>query len=108
MERVLIIRKPTGQEYHVFLNGNMVQANRSFKATGNWKFLGLKHVKRSEFIPLEELTPDFLKTFDSRWKNGNPQWTVVDRDYSTIRVWGNIKYHGVAKLWFEELPKGDM
>jgi hypothetical protein len=106
MKTILNIRIPSGKLYQVYPNGDLTVYG--VRVSKNWQFLGLAHVKRNEFIPLEKLTPEFLRSFNPCWKNGKPQWVVVDRDHGTIRVCGNAKYHGVSKLWFDELPKRDM
>jgi hypothetical protein len=100
---MLNILTPYGMHYKADKNGNIIRMDiEGFEASANWKFLGLSHVKRNDFIPFELITPEFLKTFEPCWKNGNPQWTVRDLDYGTVREWGNTKYHGTKKLWFDQ------
>lgn len=99
---MLNILTPYGDHYKIDENGNIIRMDiEGFKASEQWKFLGLSHVKRNDFIPFERITPEFLETFKLCWKNGNPQWTVRDLDHGTTREWGNEKYHGPKKLWFD-------
>jgi hypothetical protein len=69
--------------------------------SGSWKLLGIEHVKRNHFISFEVLktwTVEQFETFEWRYKNGNPQWTVRDLDHGTTRTWGNTKYHGIKYM----------
>ena len=98
---MLHLLTPYGDHYKID-NGNIIRTDiEGFKLSGNWKLLGLSHVKRNEFIPTNKITPEFLKDFNPKWKNGNPQWTVIDLDHGTTRKWGNTKYHGIQSLWFD-------
>lgn len=99
---MLNILTPYGNHYKVDSNGNIIRTDiKGFKPSKQWKFMGLSHVKRPDFIPLSSLTPKFFDGFNTCWKNGNPQWTVRDWDHGTIREWGNTKYHGVERIWFD-------
>jgi hypothetical protein len=99
---MLNILTPYGDHYKVDNDGNIIRTDISgFKPSGDWKCLGLEHVKRNSFIPFDEITKEFLEDFNPCWKNGNPQWTVRDLDHGTTRSWGNTKYHGIKKLWFD-------
>lgn len=73
------------------------------KPSGQWKLLGLEHVKRNEFIPFDALTPSLVESLELAYKNGNPQYTVRDLDHGTRRTWGNTKYHGVRNIRFESV-----
>ncbi|MGD2072131.1 MAG: hypothetical protein PVG65_01410 [Candidatus Thorarchaeota archaeon] len=100
---MLNILTPYGDHYKVDKNGNIIRMDiKGFEASDTWKLLGVEHVKRNEFISFNEITPEFLKNFNPCWKNGNPQWTARDLDHGTVRIWGNTKYHGIKKLWFDK------
>lgn len=60
--------------------------------------LGIDHVKRRSFVPLAQLMEHGAEGLTMRYKNGNPQWTVRDRDHGTTRVWGNTVYHGIVDI----------
>ena len=98
----LILYTPYGNSYKINAeNGFMTQSgNDSF--SGQWIFMGLRHVKRNEFIPLKALTPEKLASLNLRYKNGNPQYTVQDLDYGTQRIWGNTSVHGVGRLYYTD------
>lgn len=74
--------------------------------SGDWLMLGIKHVRRSCFIPLARITPELLDTLDLAgmlsYKNGKCQWTVRDRDHGTVREWGSPR---VACIWFSDDPE---
>lgn len=67
-----------------------------------WKFLGLMHVKRTTWsIKAEEVVKLILEKGREAfppYKNGNPQWTVLDLDHGTRRCWGNRS----KRLWLSE------
>jgi hypothetical protein len=103
----LYLRTPHGDQYHIHENGDIQRLDQHpsdqpwLNASGQWKLLGVQHVKRNEFIPLASLLtalPDELNGSSLRYKNGKPQWTVRDLDHGTTRVWGNTTYHGIAEL----------
>lgn len=71
----------------------------SINGSENWLFIGFQHVKRSKIISRSAITPELLGDMQWCYKNGNPQWTVKDRDHGTRRTWGNTKYHGVLRAW---------
>lgn len=101
--KYIYLYTPHGNKYVVDVEtGNITQFNWSEKPhfSGGWKFLGLQHVKRNDFISLETIrkNPSILKEIEITYKNGNPQYTVRDRDYGTLRVWGNTKVHGISSL----------
>lgn len=64
---------------------------RTPQFSGGWKFSGLSHVKRNEFIPLATIqrTPAILDEIQLQYKNGKPQYTVRDLDHGTRRQWGD-------------------
>jgi len=88
-----------GDYYDIHDNGNIQRLDiPGFKPSGQWKFLGLHHVKRNEFIPFESMTPERVKGLTLLYKNGKPQYTVMDLDHGTRRIWGNT---GVRAIWFD-------
>jgi len=100
---VLNIDTPYGDHYKVDSNGNIIRMDMpDFKPSGEWRMLGITHVKRNYTIPLNCITPQLLKGLILLWKNGKPQWTILDYDHGTKRVWGNTKYHGIKRLYFTE------
>lgn len=102
----LYLRTPLGEQYHIHENGDIQRldlypSREPFSASGQWKFLGITHVKRNEFIPLATLwreIPGEVNGSSLSYKNGHPQWTVRDLDHGTVRTWGNTVYHGIADL----------
>jgi len=95
MERQMLhFGTPYGDYYYVTKEGYIVRHPNDTPST-KWVFLGLSHVKRRHHIPRVALTPEFLKTFNPCWKNGKPQWTVMDLDHGTRGEWGNTSAHGV-------------
>ena len=93
----MYLRTKCGDQYHILENGDIVRLDqKDFQPSGQWKMLGIHHVKRNEFIPLNFIEPD--ANFPWTYKNGNPQWTVVDVDRGTRRIWGNTKYDGIETL----------
>ena len=85
---VINFRTPMGRLYQVLKDGNLVVAG--VPASGQWKFIGLKHARKNKAIYFKELTKEFLEDFEPCYESGNPQWTVIDNDHGTVRVWGNI------------------
>lgn len=99
---MLHILTPYGSHYKVDKNGNIIRTDiKDFEPSGDWKFVGISHVKQNWIIPFEELTKERLNNLNILWKNGNPQWTVRDLDHGTTREWGNTKYHGIKSIWFD-------
>lgn len=94
----LYIETPRGDRYYIHVNGDIQRLGMEHTPSGQWKFLGLSHVKKAYFIPFEKLTPKLVQSLILHWKNGNPQYTVRDLDHGTPREWGNTKYHGVKTL----------
>jgi len=86
----------TKHEDHFKVNpGSQIIRNHT-RPSDSWIFLGLSHIKRNEFISFERITPENINDFKT-FKNGNPQWTVRDLDYGTIRNWGG----GIKSIYFE-------
>lgn len=102
----LYLRTPYGAQYHIHENGDIQRldlypSDKPFVASGQWKCIGIQHVKKNDFIPLASLLaslPDELNGSSLRYKNGKPQWTIRDLDHGTVRVWGNTAYHGIAEF----------
>ncbi len=64
----------------------------------NWRVLGIKHTKKNLFISWDKVMELIDKEEEPEWlykTTQNPQWTIVDLDYGTTRVWGNTKAHGI-------------
>ena len=102
MSKMLHIRTPAGKVYVVSAKGELAAVGVPY--SGDWLFLGLKHVRHNRVIHINELTEDFIDEvfrFHLKYKNGNPQYTIIDNDHGTVRVWGNTKYNGVSSLWYE-------
>lgn len=89
-----------GKEYHVSKEGYI--SYDGLTPSAGWIFLGVRHVKRNEFVALEDLTPEKMESMTWRYKNGNPQYTVIDWDHGTMRMWGNTRYHGIRYIGFEK------
>ena len=89
----------TTRSYRYFdINEKGYIKSENWNFSGQWQMLGLQHVKRNEFIPFEKLA-ELLPTLTLQYKNGNPQYTVVDLDHGTRRHWGD----GVISLcWSKE------
>jgi hypothetical protein len=98
---MLHIRTPYGKEFEINKAGQIIRMDMEFTPSDDWKFLGISHVKRREFIAFTQLTPDVIKTLKLRYKNGKPQYTVIDLDHGTRREWGNTTAHGIQSLWFD-------
>ena len=106
MSKILTFTTPQYKSYKVRIpDGALVQKNRDW--SGNWLLLGIRHTRNTRtFIPLAQLV-EMLEAGQSPEltfrTTGNPQWTVVDLDYGTRRMWGNARYHGIRFLNLEEV-----
>ena len=104
----IYLRTPYGDQYHIHENGDIQRldlypSHQPFTGSGQWKMLGVKHVKTRQFIPLASLfsaLPGEIHGSSLTYKNGKPQWTVRDLDHGTIREWGNTEYHGIRDMRF--------
>lgn len=101
--KYMYIYTPYGNKYVVDLEtGNITHFRWSESPvfSGGWKFKGIQHVKKSEFISLETIknNPKILDEINLTYKNGNPQYTVRDVDHGTVREWGNTKHHGISSI----------
>ena len=102
--KVLCLRTPYGSQYHIYENGNIKRLDQpSFVPSGDWKMLGIEHVRRSCFIPLADLFEHIPANL--LYKNGKPQWTVRDLDHGSQRSWGNTRAHGVYLLCVIEVER---
>jgi hypothetical protein len=93
-----------GNRYLVDEQANIIRTDiPGFQASGQWKLLGIEHVKKGLFVRAENLA-DWLKIERPLlYKNGDPQYTVRDLDHGTTRTWGNTKYHGIASIQVVEV-----
>ena len=99
---MLNFRTAYGNHYKVDANACIIRCDIKMAPSGNWTFEGLAHVKFNEFIPFKLLTKTLVRNLNTCWKNGKPRYTVIDIDHGTRRIWGNTKYHGVSRIWFDE------
>ena len=98
MSRKFELRTRYGDRYYIHSNGNIERTDMKFAPSGQWKVIGIQHVKDSRYVPFDRLS-DFLASNPTMtYKNGNPQWTVRDFDHGSTRVWGNTKYHGISSI----------
>ena len=108
---MLVITTPRYDTYYVDENGCITRdiqyTNQSplvrTKPSGEWKLVGVRHVRKNIFIPLSKLTQEKIDSIQWLYKNGNPQYTVVDLDHGTHREWGNTKYHGIKWIRRDDL-----
>jgi hypothetical protein len=95
----LIITTKYGNVYKIDGERNIIRTDiKGFKASGQWKLIGIEHVKQSRFIRADSIANWLESKPDMLFKNGNPQWTVRDLDHGTTRVWGNTEYHGIRSI----------
>lgn len=90
---VIKIYTPYGKVYEVDSDGKI-------NGSDNWIMLGLASVKSNYFIPFKDLTEERIKSIQLTYKNGNPIFTVRDKDHGTTREWGNTTVHGVKHITF--------
>lgn len=94
---ILEFRTEHGDYYRVTEEGYIRRMDMPNMApSSQWRFEGLKHCRkrlvltrsqvRRMFGPepsiMGEITPPLL------YKNGKPQWRVIDFDHGSYRVWG--------------------
>ena len=90
------------EHYKVNEKGQIIRQDRLFHyPTKNWKLEGIGHVRRKEFIHFSHITPSLIKELTLLYKNGYPQYTIIDYDYGTLRRWGNTNYYGIRYLYFD-------
>ncbi len=96
---MLTIYTTFGKTYKVNEKGQIMRTDMRFTPSGTWVLLGIQHVKATNtFIPISELTPENIKSISLLYKNGNPKFTMVDKDNGTKRVWGTER---IKDIWFE-------
>lgn len=100
--KIVEIYTPSNEKYIVNELGQIIRTDMIFTPSNSWKFKGISHVKKNLFIPFEKLTKELVKELSLRYKNGNPQFTVMDVDHGTVRTWGNTKYNGIASIVIKE------
>lgn len=91
---VFYLRTQRGEQYHITQEGYIIRLDQpDFMPSKGWQFLGIHHVKKNMALSFNELTPETLNALKSsdewQYKNGNPQWTVMDLDHGTRRHWGD-------------------
>lgn len=96
-KQVLSFSTKAGAFYNVYSNGAIERLDQPGTIYNDWLFLGIEHVRIRAFIPLSELLKGKIPE-RMTYLNGNPQWTVRDRDHGTMRTWGNTKHHGIRAL----------
>lgn len=106
----MYLRTPYQESYVVDLEtGNITQDRYGIEPhfSGQWKFLALRHVKRNQSISLGMIVtdPTILNRIEMKYKNGHPQWTVLDLDYGTVRMWGNTNVHGISSIRIDSESK---
>jgi hypothetical protein len=101
---MLHILTPNGKHYKVDKDYNIIRTDiKGFKASGQWKLLGIASVRSMRMVVLAGEIRSWLKRKPSLlYKNGHPQYTIVDYDHGTNRVWGNTVYNGIQKIWEEK------
>lgn len=95
------LRTPYGAHYIIHKNGDIQRTDiEGFKPSGQWRLLGLvlTHPFSTGFVPLADITPEWLAAHPLKFKNGKPRYTGHDFDHGTRRTWGNTEYHGIASL----------
>jgi hypothetical protein len=95
------IETPYGNRYRIHTGGMIERTDMPFTPSDSWRLLGIRHVTRRESYSLNEITPELVGSLPWTYKNGNPQYTVVDLDHGTRRVWGNTKHHGIRRIYFD-------
>lgn len=73
-------------------NTGQIKVDSAFSKA--WTIKGITHVKKNWFIPFNELTSKTIGNIPLLYKNGRPQFTIVDIDHGTTRVHGN----GIAQI----------
>jgi len=94
--KLKIMRSYSSKDCEIDLKTGVINGYR------NWIFLGLHHVKKNEFIPLSQLTPEKIKQMKEDgtmfYKNRKCQWNGVDLDHGTKRWWASPK---ILSIWTE-------
>jgi hypothetical protein len=101
-----IIATPYGNYYELSKEGYVIKysnglnkENASVEELKTWQVLGIVEIKPfghiGRLIPLSEAVN--IESFS--FKNRKPKYTIVDLDHNTKRIMGNVKYHGVRKIY---------
>ena len=98
---MLHITTPRGDHYKIDSNFNIIRTDiKGFKASGQWKLLGLALVTGNGIaVPAEKIKSWLKLKKPILYKNGHPRYTVVDLDHGTVRMWGNTIHGGVKAIW---------
>lgn len=103
-EMYLHISTPYGNRYTIDSQGRFSRDDLHSPFSDTWILKGIAHVRNTTFrIPLDELfKPGCIESLNLLYKNGHPQYTVIDIDHGTTRLWGNTKYHGIYRMWLSK------
>ena len=92
----LYLRTQSGYSYEITEEGWIKRLDMDFTPSESWVMLGLQHCHQRRVITLSELRRGYgpsqvwpTSMPDLLYKNGKPQWRVVDRDHGTRRVWSD-------------------
>ena len=94
----LYIRTQSGHQYHVLDTGDIVRLDiEGFQPSGQWKMQGIRHCKRTrDVLTLGTIRRAFgpsevwpTKRPELLYKNGKPQWRMIDLDHGTTREWSD-------------------
>ena len=94
----LYIRTKQGNQYHIEDTGDIRRLDiPDFQPSDQWKMQGLVHVRhKRRVITLCQLRRAYNHSDvwpepipELLYKNGKPQWRVIDLDHGTTRVWGD-------------------
>lgn len=98
---MLHILIPLGDVYNIDKDFNIIRTDiKGFKASGQWKLLGITLVTGNSIVVPAAKIKSWLKLKKPLlYKNGHPRYTVVDFDHGTRRIWGNTIYHGIQRIW---------
>jgi len=101
-----LITTPYGDRYELdelgcvltYSGNGLDKSNATRLELASWQVLGLVELKPfgnlGQLIPLEEA----VKLESTKFKNGKPKYTAMDRDHGTKRIWGNTQVHGIASI----------
>jgi hypothetical protein len=97
---MLYICTKYGNQYHVNDKAEITRLDQvGFQPSEQWHLLGIRHVKMTNLIiPFGDIPRWLSENPPLLYKNGNPQWTIIDMDHGTPRIWGNTKWHGIADI----------
>lgn len=100
---MLHILTPYNDHYKVDSKYNIIRTDiKGFKASNQWKLVGIADVKSMKLVvPVEKIQSWLKLKKPFLYKNGHPKYTIVDYDHGSIRVWGNTVHHGIKSIWEE-------